>query len=138
MVGSRELDTYPLSGQTRLASHPDGQFIKYPGSSTVYRLEDGQKHPISSWTLFVAFAESKDILTVPPSFSYPDGSSLAFSDGLLIRSFSDPTVYLIENGQRHAISSPAVLARLGYSFAQVAQVSESDILLNERGGDIVQ
>ena len=42
-----------------------------------------------------------------------------FPDGTLVQQSGEPTVYVITNGKRRGITSPAVLEKLGYSFADV-------------------
>lgn len=57
-------------------------------------------------------------------------------EGGLRREFSDPKVYLIQNGTRRWVTSPQVLAALGKTFADVWVVPDNGLDLLPLGADI--
>ncbi len=66
------------------AAHPDGTLIKYATSPRVYLLEGGKKRWIPSAEVFTQRnLRWENIVTIPASFSYPDGSDLTGSGKVL-------------------------------------------------------
>lgn len=59
------------------SSHPDGQLIKYAGSPAVYLIDNGMKRPFASAAAFEANRYSwGDIITIPDTETYPNGSAI--------------------------------------------------------------
>lgn len=136
VISAAELERYPLSPVSRLRYHATGQFFKYPDDPTVYRMEEGYKHPIPSWAVFSAYADPRQILVVNRSdFDYPAGPAISFPDGSLIKG-SAPTVYIIEGGKKRALRSAEALSKLGYGFSQITAVPDSDLNLNPTGEEV--
>ncbi|MDP3993402.1 MAG: DUF4091 domain-containing protein [Candidatus Doudnabacteria bacterium] len=114
-----ELSTHPTSPIANLDHHARGNLIKYPGSSTVYRIENNTKRAFSSPETFFFYGDFSQVITIDPSFQYPDGAVMLIPEGALIRTAEDPTVYLLENNTKRAYSSAEELYFDGYSFDQV-------------------
>lgn len=59
---------------SQAASHPDGSLIKYAKDANVYLLEGGKKRWIPSAAVFVQRGfRWGDVLTIPATFTYPNG-----------------------------------------------------------------
>lgn len=66
------------------AAHPDGTLIQYVGSPRVYQLVNGQKRWIHSAEVFTQLnLRWENIVTIPDSFTYPDGPDLVGSGSVL-------------------------------------------------------
>ncbi len=58
--------------------HPDGQIVKYAGGSAVYLIDNGMKRPFLSGAAFEANRYSwGDIITIPDTETYPNGSGIS-------------------------------------------------------------
>ncbi len=58
--------------------HPDGQIVKYAGSPAVYLIDNGMKRPFASGAAFEANRYSwGDIITIPDTETYPNGSAIS-------------------------------------------------------------
>lgn len=134
-VAESHLSLYPNATFPVFYYHATGGLIKYPNSSTVYRIENKTKRGFTSYPAFLANSDSSKIMTISTIFQYPDGPVMTYPDGSLIKGAS-PAVYLIENQKKRPFSSAGSLLNLGYSFEQVRVVSDSDLRLHEDGEPI--
>ncbi len=137
VISDQELNRYPVANFSSLALfHSTGTFVKYAGDNTVYQIRNRVKYPLTSPAVFFAHALSfSEILTIPDDITYPTGTTLTFPDGVLIKG-STPTVYLLENGKRRAFRSAQTFLDLGFTFDQIKQAPDVDLLLNEIGAPI--
>ena len=59
-------------------SHPDGQIVKYAGGAAVYLIDNSMKRPFASGAAFEANRYSwGDIITIPDTETYPNGSAVS-------------------------------------------------------------
>jgi N-acetylmuramoyl-L-alanine amidase CwlA len=110
--------------------YPNGTLVRGANSPSVYRIENGSKRLFTSGDLFQRLGyEWSDILTVDALELnwYPSAGNMVYPDGALIRSANAPTVYLVANGQKKEITSPTLLYKLGYSFANVVEIPAESI-----------
>ncbi len=63
----------------------------------------------------------------------PEGQLLLPGDGSLVKSPSDPTVYLIARGKKHGFSSAEVFSGLGHKFSSVLTVTAPELDLMAQG-----
>ena len=101
-----------LSGAAPNMTRPrDGALLRERNAAPVYLYQGGAPFHIPDPTWIDRFGGWGAVRVVP------DGSLAAFSgapdDGTLLREWSDPKVYRIENGTRRWVSTPAELSRWG-------------------------
>jgi len=123
-----QLDYY-LPGETML--FPDGALIKTDGPA-VYKIENGERKAFTSPALFETLGcRWEEIIKVDESelANYPNGSSLKYPDGALIRAVGYEKVYLIENGKANWIKTAAEFIKGGYDWGEVVEVSEGELKL---------
>lgn len=72
------------------------------------------------------FADASPITTTEKAL--PTTSNLPPNGGALVKTLSDPTVYLISNGRRYGFSSASVFIALGFKFASVVTVTSPELL----------
>lgn len=113
---------------------PNGNIIKSNTNPKVYYLEDFKKRPIES----PAIVESRGlkwnslIVTSREDIeSIPDGEQLKFRDGALLSNRGG--VYIISNGLRRPIVSPAAFLRLGFKWNNIKAVSDAELNLHPLG-----
>lgn len=134
-ASEQDLALYSNAAFLALTYHATGNLVKYPDSATVYRIENRTKRGFSSRAVFLSYARFSQVLTIDPSFQYPDGPVMGFPEGALLKG-SGLTVYLIENSMRRPFTEAASFFKLGYSFSQVRQVSEQDLTLHLEDGPL--
>lgn len=113
---------------------PNGSIIKSNTNPKVYYLDNFKKRPIES----PAIVESRNlswnnlIITSREDIaSIPDGTNLTFRDGSLLS--NKGTVYIISNGLRRPIASPAAFLRLGFKWNNIKPVSDAELNLHPLG-----
>ncbi len=113
-----------------------GKPYKHPFHSGVYYIsEDCTKRPIKNSNIYFSYFNSwNDVDTVSQSLldSIPDnelgflpwGPKRDFKNGSLLKTVTDPKVYLILNDKRYPIGSETAFRNLGYSFAWIEDVDQ--------------
>lgn len=132
-VSQADLDAFPISTVASLNYHAAGNFVKYPGAATVYKIENNQKRGVPSLAVLLSHAELSQILTVPVSFVYADGPVLGFADGSLVKG-TGPAVYLISGGNKLGFPSYEKFLGLGYSSLMIRTASDADLARHADGG----
>lgn len=131
-------DWAKIKADTDAGSYLSGDAMRYPNktlvrgadSPNVYLLESGNKRIFTSGTLFERLGYKwSNILTVDSVELnwYPTCGTMVYPDGSLIRGVGTPIVYLIVGGQKREITSAQLLYQLGYNFASVIEISQSDM-----------
>ena len=120
---------------------PVGTLIQNSKTGGVYFVENGVKHPIFSKEILVANFGSRKITskqTTAELEKYITGEPLLFKEGELVKSDSQPAVYVISNKQRRPITSEAAFVKLGYNWDNVIVTNAAAIgvhLLGEPLGE---
>jgi hypothetical protein len=122
--------------------HPNGSLIQVAGDYTIFVLQNGIRRAISSpqvlWTLYGAGRgfDFRDVITVSPEemSAYPRGADVTSSlpgngrsepDGRIIQQAGSPEISLVtNNGTRRPFASLKAFLALGYTFCNVAYVSD--------------
>jgi len=126
---------------------PDGSLIQLQRTKGVYYIENGQKRPIRSRSVFNArgFDLSDVIIVDKTDFDrYPTGNELGaapsttpptpvtpttpipgqpLSEGSLVKALGDKAVYRIESGKRRPFLSGSVFESRGYYWSDIVVVS---------------
>jgi len=113
---------------------PNGSIIKKKLYTQVYYIEDFKKRPIESPALFESrnFDWKNLIVTSEEDVDQiPTGEKLKFRDGSLLSNRG--TVYVISNGLRRPIASPAAFLRLGFKWNNIKPVSDAELNLHPVG-----
>jgi len=113
---------------------PNGTLFKYADSPAVYFLNSAhQKRGYTSLNMFNIWnATLKDVITLPPSETYPDGPLATFPNGILVKG-SSPTIYFVFDGLLRPFTDVGLLGGMGLSLSQVKTFSDSDINLHSVG-----
>ncbi|MFI5618827.1 CHAP domain-containing protein [Streptomyces sp. NPDC051567] len=103
-----------VSGQV-----PDKTLVKQPGHPTVKVMAGGAAADLSAADVTELGYDLGQVRTIAPSYFAALGSAPA--DGTLLRTASDPTVWIITNGKRHPLTA-AEWNSGGYRDADVVRV----------------
>jgi hypothetical protein len=108
-------------------AHPNGALVILNG--TYYVVRSGQLIGITSPGILASmgysFAEAVPASTADSQLTV--GANAAPSDGSLVKSPTDPTVYVIADQQRHPFASSSAFTGHGYSFASVLTVTTPEL-----------
>jgi hypothetical protein len=108
----------------------DGTFIKDTAAPLVYLVEGGLVRPLS----LVAFASRASsfsqivVLGSAEVASYMTGSDAAVLDGVLLKGFASPAVYILQNGNRKLLSF-FVFKQRGFDNRLIAELPDSELFL---------
>ena len=112
----------------------NGSIIKKKTNPKVYYIENFKKRPIES----PAIVESRGlnwknliIASEADVDQIPNGENLKFRDGSLLSNRGG--VYIISNGLRRPIVSPAAFLRLGFKWNNIKAVSDAELNLHPLG-----
>lgn len=123
----------------------EGTLVLEEGAGNIYFINGGRKQPVSDFVRKQRFG-SLSLIRVPASavVNIPLGSSALPSEGILVKSKDDPTVYSIGKAGKLPISK-IVFDALGLRFDQIITVSDSDLkswltgkFLSPREGTLVR
>jgi hypothetical protein len=104
----------------------------------VFYIEDNIKHPLWDKALLITNFPDKRLTkaTTTELSKYTLGSPISFLNGTLVKSASDPTVYLISNGQRRPITSEQVFLDFGFSWTAIITTTQKMLDLHELGAPL--
>ncbi|MCK4919131.1 MAG: hypothetical protein KAS01_01975, partial [Candidatus Pacebacteria bacterium] len=128
---------YPRNGR---ALYPDGLLIKSADNPNVYFLESGKKRKIISANLLKKLGyDWSDIISINPSEmkDYPDGKTMIYPDGTLVKREGFPIIFKIENGQRKEFTSLALFEATNSNFSDVISLNREEFFAYENGGNLL-
>ncbi len=137
-ITAREVASYeegePITVTTQ---DPSGRVVQLANGAT-FLLKDGQRMAILDPAVLEANFPSA---VVEPAESmeieqYREGTFLKLPDGTLVRGFENPTVYVIADGERHAIDSEQTFNDYGYAWENIIFVSDDVLNLHNIGADL--
>lgn len=123
-----------LNAVRSVVTFSSGTLVKSPEGQT-FLIERGLKRPISDFVFRQRFAGT--VLTAATAGqldSFPLGSAVPPADGTLIKEPADPTVYLVEGGERRPLSLVAFISR-GLRFGSVVELSAEEVAAYPRGSN---
>lgn len=138
----------PITGYTgyelvfRVVRHPYHRLMRARNDYRVWLVEDDmRRHVISADAFNREGLRWEEVEEAPEAVvdMYPEGDAFGYKDGMLIKG-SSPTVYVLSDGKRRPITSPAAFTRLGWRWENIIQIPDSDVaqypegaVMNETG-----
>lgn len=122
----------PITVET---SHPQGALLQLKTSGAVFYVENGVRHPIFDKAVLTARFPNASLTPVQPVDveQYQEGAPLGLPEGYLVRTPTDPAVYVISEGLRRSIPSESIFLGYGYKWENVHVVSDEVVNLHELG-----
>ena len=127
-LGAGRIDV-PNSLQTAIAQNfSEGDLIKVSDlSGAVYEISGGQKRLVSPFVFNQRFSTSTVETAVSEQLaSYPEGPYVTPVDGTLVKFDQNPTVYIIQSGQKFPVTYQ-VFTQRGFSFNDVNTLSYEEL-----------
>ena len=109
--------------------------IKTPNSG-IFLYENNTKYPFVNTEIFDSYNYNYDAIKVIDALtfdSFPTGSNIAIKNGTLIKSASDPTVYMVEDGRKRRVNNPGLFLSQGYKWERIKTVSQQTLDLHPLG-----
>lgn len=105
-------------------------------NGTIYLLEGGVRRgfPTPEVLFSHGFGFADALSATAEDLALPEGGLITFAEGSLVKTSTNPTVYLISDSKKRPFTSGAVFTGLKYSFANVL-VDKTDILNNLMEGE---
>ena len=136
-VEQEDLNQYSEGQPITIKSmYPLGTLIQNSKTGGVYFVQEGVKHPIPSKAILKANFGSKKItskLTPEKLDQFTTGEPVLFRDGDLVKSPTDPAVYLISGKKRRPILSESAFTKLGLEWSNVIETDDASLLIHELG-----
>jgi len=135
-----DLNSYKLSTAITITSkYLTGALIQDSKSGGVYYIENGTKAPIIDSIFLKTKFKDKSVAkeTNGELANYEKIDPVKFDDGELLKSSTNPSIYLISNGKKRPFANETVLKTLGYNINNVITVS-SQVLYQYPAGDIIR
>lgn len=116
----------PASGLIRVTTpQPEGSIVRSSGSSTTYSISGGRKVLLGSGDPLASRAVAGDLAVISEStLAEIPGEGAPFRDGVLLRT-PDHRIWLVADGVRRHITSPAVFSGLGLNAGALRHVSDA-------------
>lgn len=126
----------PQSLPSSLTEYPKGICIETE-AGRFYLHADGKRYKITSEEVYRSWFFPLTVRTTEAAVAnIPLAlTKLGFRDGTLIYNIKDARLYLVTQGTRRPIVSPAALSRLGLTKDSAMVVSDSDVNLMKLGDD---
>lgn len=118
-----EYDQYPAGS---MMTFRDGTVVKTASSSIVYIIDNNIKHPFCTAETYEALGYTWNTILEVPTSDLPSqtGSEVCLRligfEGALVRSASNTTVYLIENGKKRPFTSNNAFISHGFKEGHIA------------------
>jgi hypothetical protein len=129
-----DLKLYPESSPLRaIEGNPAGELIQNKTTGGVYFVLSSLKHPIISKDILLSRFAQWPIkqATQAELDKYASADPVGWPEGTLIKSPSEPTVYVISNGLKRPFASAEIFEELGYQWLNI--ISTNSIGVNVTG-----
>ncbi|MEI7452466.1 MAG: hypothetical protein WCK37_04695 [Candidatus Falkowbacteria bacterium] len=134
-----ELAAYSTSTNlTATSTYAYGALIQNSKNGGVYYVSEDTKAPVIDKVLLKTKFKGKTVIkkTEKELAKYTTVAPVIFDDGELLRSNTNPAVYLIDNGKKRSFDSGDTFESLGYKWTNVITVSPQLLALYPNGDAI--
>lgn len=123
---------------TLSTAYPQGILMKTDTAPEVYFVKDGKKHLLYDEALLhTTYRDFSMILVSQDELdTLLEGEPALFDDGELVKSHTDPGVYVLDEGLRRPIQNAKIFEKNGYSWDSIIEVSEPMLALYPLGSPI--
>ncbi len=120
---------------TTALAYPTGALLQDKKTGGIYWVENNTKSPLWDGVLLRTTFKGRRITsaTTAQLATYATGAPVKLSDGDLVRTPTDPAVYVIENGLKRPFLSASAFEGLGYKWTNVVTVSPKLLGLHAEG-----
>ncbi|MBT3230312.1 hypothetical protein HN358_00805 [Candidatus Uhrbacteria bacterium] len=137
-IDSDDVELYE-QGATITASTASvtGELVQLSTNDAYYYLQGGLRHAVLTQDIALArFGLSSRIIEPVEVEQYAEAAHLLIPDGYLIKTTTDPTVYVIAEGERLPIGSESIFNSFGWQWNDIIDVSDETLALHRLGDAI--
>ncbi|MFH1171491.1 MAG: hypothetical protein V1778_03065 [bacterium] len=134
-----DINVYPDGPIIDLTSaYPAGALLRSAENGGIVYVENGIRHAIFSKEILVSRFKGRPRITVHQAEidQYTAGDPVLFSDGELVRTDGDASIYFISQGQRCPIASGGVFKQLGFKWSNVITTNSKSLEIHSAGAPI--
>lgn len=135
-VSQEEIDSIPTGEILTIGnSYPLGGLLQNALNGAVFFVQNGKKYPIVDKSIMeINYPTYKIIrVSVDELEKYPTGPAILFRDGTLVKTETDPKVYVISNGQKRPISDELTFNTLGYAWEKIKATTANALNIHPTG-----
>jgi hypothetical protein len=120
---------------TMADDYPLGALLQDPATHGVYFVENGIKRPLYGPELLGMYFKNRKVekSSAAELASFTLGAPINLADGELVKTADNPSIYVIDNGERLPIDSADTFEKQGWKWENVAVVSERVLDLSPLG-----
>ena len=120
------------------SAYPQGNLLELTTNGAMFYIQDGERHPIFDDSILNARFPGQVATPAAPVEveQYTEGDPLELPDGYLISLADDPTVYIISENERRAITSAEVFTSFGWSWDDIIVVPQVVLDMHDVGDPI--
>ena len=118
--------------------YPNGAILKDKDTEDIYYVKDGVKSFIADDQILETNYPNQYVVKVSAEEldNLENGDLVKFKDGVLIKGKTDPTVYIISDGQRRPVVNGQVFENLEYDWDDIIEVEDYIVNIHELGSII--
>ncbi len=138
-ITSAEVAQYSVGTPiTATTQDPTGKIVKLTSNGAMFLLKDGMRQAILDQAILNANFPNAVVESAEPVVieQYREAAFLKLPDGTLVRSIENPTVYVIAEGERHAIDSEQTFNDYGYAWGNIIFATDDVLNLHKIGADL--
>ncbi len=119
-------------------AYPAGALLQDNETGGVYFAQNGVKKPVvNKYILEINFPQYNITQVSPEELEkFPRGELVQLKDGILIKSFDSPDVYVTSNGKKIRITSEKSFNSMGYKWTNIHIIDPVTLLNTPSGGDL--
>ena len=122
---------------TSSTSSVTGELVQLSTNGAFFYLQGGFRHAVLTQDIALArFGEASRIVAPMEVEQYTESNHLLIPDGYLIKVTTDPTVYVVAEGERLPIGSESSFNSFGWQWNDIIDVSQETLALHRLGDSI--
>ncbi len=138
-VAKEDIEPYTEGKPITLASaYPTGALLQDTATKAIAWVENGIRHPVVTQDILRINFPKRPFVTVDQAalMQFPEESPITLPTGTLVKTASEPTIFVITDGVRRPLASMETFQALGYKKENIITVEEKTIELHALGDPI--
>lgn len=123
---------------TLASAYPTGALLKDKATEAIAWVENGVRHPVITHDILRINFPKRPLVTVDQTalMQFPEESPVTLPTGTLVKTATEPTIFVITDGARRPIATMETFQAFGYKKENIFTVDEKTIELHALGEPI--
>jgi len=117
---------------TSTTTHPDGTAVR-DSSGATWVIDAGERRPATALAIASSYRPAEVVPATSGDTTLPVGDAFPVRDGTLVSAFEGGGGWLVESGQKHRFTDPALFTGMGYQSSMRVSASAADLLALPEG-----